>query len=205
MSCGGAVQMLFEVYPSRSWSIAVFGAGHVSQALVRLLTLLECQVVCIDSRPEWLARLPTARNLRLVQAPGLDDYARTQVPAGTYCISVTQGHALDLPILCALLPREDLPYVGVIGSSVKGRRLRADLGRAGLDAAHVARLHCPIGLEIGSNHPGDIAVSIAAQLLQTRDALQPHRRKSTRPAPAAPSPQLPAQKSQVPISATVPT
>ncbi len=58
MTCGGVVKLFFEAYNFRDWRIVIFGAGHVAQALVRCLLLLECRVVCIDQREEWLAKMP---------------------------------------------------------------------------------------------------------------------------------------------------
>ena len=59
MTCGGTVKLFFEGFNLHRWRIVIFGAGHVAQALTRCLLNLDCQIVCIDSRPEWLSR--TAR------------------------------------------------------------------------------------------------------------------------------------------------
>ena len=61
MTCGGAVKLYFEAYNFQTWRIVIFGAGHVAQSLVRVLLQLECQIVCVDSRSEWLAKLPVSR------------------------------------------------------------------------------------------------------------------------------------------------
>ncbi|MEM6981119.1 MAG: XdhC family protein, partial [Planctomycetota bacterium] len=58
MTCGGRVTFFFQRVDTAAWPIVVFGAGHVAQALTRLLTTLPCQVTCVDSRPEWVERLP---------------------------------------------------------------------------------------------------------------------------------------------------
>src|SRR5262245_28921714 len=56
MTCGGVVKLYFEAYNHRAWRIVVFGAGHVAQSLVRCLSELECRIVCVDPRAEWLDR-----------------------------------------------------------------------------------------------------------------------------------------------------
>src|SRR5690349_16736512 len=68
MTCGGSVKLYFEPHAGAagSWPIAIFGAGHVAQALLRVLTPLPCTLTVCDSRAEWLDQLPTARNLRVV-------------------------------------------------------------------------------------------------------------------------------------------
>src|ERR1019366_7669378 len=59
MTCGGSVKLYFEPhFGPGPWSIAVFGAGHIAQALLPVLLPLPCRITCVDARPEWLARLP---------------------------------------------------------------------------------------------------------------------------------------------------
>jgi xanthine dehydrogenase accessory factor len=85
-------------------------------------------------------------------------------------------HATDLPIVRQILNRGDASFVGVIGSEPKARTLRSVLVKEGFAEDVVARIRCPLGLPIGSNSPAEIAVSIAAQLLQERDASAPQSR-----------------------------
>ena len=66
MTCGGEVKLFFEVCGSSGWSIAVFGAGHIAQSLIPMLVQLNCRVTCFDSRPDWLAKLPSHPKLRTV-------------------------------------------------------------------------------------------------------------------------------------------
>jgi len=171
MTCGGSIELLFESFQTRPWSIVVFGAGHVAQALVRMLLQVDCQVSCLDPRPEWIAKLPVSPQLHAQCEADMSRYA-IDVPAQAYCIVLTKGHDTDLPILRNLLPREDLNYIGVIGSKVKARLLRAELRREGFAEELMQTFHCPIGLSFGTNHPAEIAVSILAQLLSVRDEKQ---------------------------------
>ena len=169
MTCGGEVTFLFEPVTTRPWNIAVFGAGHVAQALVRVLANLDCRVDCIDSRQEWLEKLPEAPNLRKVYIDKPSDHVQTLSPSHFFVV-MTQGHATDLPILKEIFNLYTNPaYVGAIGSDVKARILKADLAKADVSPAQLERFHSPIGLDLGSNHPYEIAISIAAQLIQERD------------------------------------
>ncbi len=168
MTCGGRVKIFFECQGVSSWQIVVFGAGHVSQALTRLLTTLPCQVTCIDPRPDWLARLPAG--VTAIETTDPQSAVDALLP-GSFVLCMTQGHRSDLPVLKHLLQLDHtFPYVGVIGSQAKAAVLRKELLEAGISAERVA-FHCPVGLPIGSNHPAEIAVSIAAQLLEIRGAL----------------------------------
>lgn len=171
MSCGGEVQYLFERVEPNSWKIAVFGAGHVAQALIRQLLALECQVICIDNRPEWIERLP--QNSPQLKAIRVQDYsdALSELPRDAYCVVMTRGHATDLPVLEKILKTWTPPYIGVIGSDVKGIKIRKDLQDLGVNATGIEALRCPMGLSIGNrNHPGEIAISIAAELIQVRSS-----------------------------------
>ncbi|MBI5767633.1 MAG: xanthine dehydrogenase accessory protein XdhC [Verrucomicrobia bacterium] len=170
MTCGGAVKLYFEPHPAggSAWTIAIFGAGHVAQALVPVLAPLPCRLVIFDSRAEWLEKLPRARNVTATPladlAPAIDT-----LPAAAFLLCMTQGHKTDRPILHRALATRDFPFLGVIGSASKAEILRRDLIADGLDPARAAQFHCPVGLPFGTNHPHEIALSIAAQLLTERD------------------------------------
>src|SRR3972149_5888213 len=71
MTCGGGGKLYFEAFNHRLWRIVVFGAGHVAQALVRCLLEMECHVVCVDPRQDWLIRLPQSGKLTKVQTDNM--------------------------------------------------------------------------------------------------------------------------------------
>jgi xanthine dehydrogenase accessory factor len=86
---------------------------------------------------------------------------------------MTMGHRTDFPILRAILARPlETAYLGVIGSRAKRQVLVRELAEAGIAAGALDRLRCPIGLPIGGNQPGEIAVSVVAEILQLRDAAE---------------------------------
>jgi xanthine dehydrogenase accessory factor len=169
MTCGGAVKLFFETYNHADWRIVIFGAGHVAAAVIHCLSQMECHVTCIDPRPEWLDRIGGSSRLRKIvcgdppaQVAGLAD--------DSFIVCMTMGQATDRPILEEVFRRErTFPYVGVIGSRAKRAALVRDLVAAGVPADRAEAFHCPIGLELGSNQPGEIAVSVVAQLIQERD------------------------------------
>ncbi len=173
MTCGGEITLLFEIHVGARWQIAVFGAGHVAQALVPLLLQLECSVSNIDSRQEWLDRMPASPRLRRFHRQDLLTFV-PELSKNMFVVVMTQGHATDLPILDEVMRRwPQLPYLGVMGSDVKALRMRRELLERGQTNEQVAKLHCPIGLPLGRNAPIEIAISVAAQLLQVRDASDP--------------------------------
>lgn len=169
MTCGGVVSFFFERLSSGPrWKIAVFGAGHVGQELIRTLIRLECSLMCFDSRQEWLDKLPDhpylIKECLLEPAEKISD-----LDPDTFIISMTMGHAFDLPILTAALKRETFPYIGAIGSRAKATVLKRDLKTNGISDSALEKLYCPIGEEFGNNTPTEIAISIVAQLLRVRD------------------------------------
>ncbi len=170
MTCGGRVKLYFETYASADWPIAVFGAGHVAQALVSALLPLKARIFCIDSRADWLAALPDAAKLEKRQraAPAQEIHG---LPDNAFVLMMTQGHATDFPVLLECLKREKpFPYVGVIGSKSKRAVLVKDLISAGINPTQAEHFFCPVGLPIGKSEPAEIAVSIVAQLISLRDA-----------------------------------
>lgn len=172
MTCGGSVKLYFEPHPAggSAWPIAIFGAGHVAQALLPVLLPLPCSIRLFDTRPEWIARLPRAWNLRAEAAADLATVVDT-LPNDAFVLCMTQGHKTDRPILQRALATRNFPYLGCIGSDAKAAVLRQELVAAGLPSARAAQFHCPIGLDFGTNHPHEIALSIAGQLLAERDRL----------------------------------
>jgi xanthine dehydrogenase accessory factor len=171
MTCGGEVKLYFEAYNHRTWRIVVFGAGHVAQALVRCLVDLECQVVCVDPRQDWLIRLPQSGKLHRVQLENMPEYV-PQLTDDDFVVCMTMGHRTDRPILEEIFRQGRRPaYLGVIGSEAKRKVMIRELTESGIGHETAEAFRCPIGLRLGTNQPGEIAVSIAAELIQVRDAL----------------------------------
>jgi xanthine dehydrogenase accessory factor len=166
MSCGGESTFLFEHFHQTHWPIVIFGAGHVGQALTRVLSKLNCHVTCIDSREEWVSKL---EGVRAIHHPTPKDLVGTFDP-NSFFLCMTMGHAHDVPILLEISKlAPEGPYVGVIGSDVKGIKIKRELAEAGVSEAFIKKLRVPMGLPIGTNHPYEIAISITAELLQVRD------------------------------------
>ncbi|MCX6954049.1 MAG: xanthine dehydrogenase accessory protein XdhC [Verrucomicrobia bacterium] len=172
MTCGGAVKLYFEPHPAggAAWPIVIFGAGHVAQALVPVLLPLPCTLTVFDTRTDWLEKFPRARHLRTAHLADLASAVDT-LPPDAFVLCMTQGHRTDRPVLHRALSTRDFPFIGVIGSDAKAAVLRRELVTDGLAPALAEKFHCPVGLDFGTNHPHEIALSIAAQLLTERDRL----------------------------------
>lgn len=167
--CGGEATLLFEPVLPPPFHVALFGAGHVGKALVKLLADLPCRVTWIDSRAEaFPAEMPSNAAVELTDLPE-DEVAA--LAHESYVLVMTHSHALDLRIVERALRRPDLRYVGLIGSETKRARFVKRLALRGLAPEEIARLTCPIGIEgIAGKRPAEIAIAVAAQLLQLRSA-----------------------------------
>ena len=167
MTCGGEVSFIFEKFLNNNLPIIIFGAGHVSQALTRVLINLKAQVTVIDPRKEWISKLPYEINS--IVTDHCEDIIKNAKP-NTFFISMTKGHSSDVPKLYQVYKfHPNAKYVGVIGSDVKGKKIKAELKEMGVSDDFLEKLLVPIGLNIGSNNPNEIAISIAAQILEYRD------------------------------------
>lgn len=173
MTCGGVVSFFFEFFEyNHPFNIWVFGAGHIAQEFVRLLLRLDCKITCVDPRKEWLEKLPTSSRLTTICSDAMPDLVRG-IPDKTFVTLMTMGHGTDLPILVEVMKQRDrFSYVGNIGSDQKARRLRQDLIDAGIAQESLDQFHCPMGEAFGTNAPVEIAFSIVAQILKTRDLAQ---------------------------------
>ena len=163
--CGGRVTLFFEPFRWKSRTIAIFGAGHVGQALAGLAPWLKAKVLVVDGRDEAEIRpeLPRERPFELVcvDAPEAEI---DELPADALVVVMTHSHALDLEIVARALERGTFPYLGLIGSERKWQRFKKRLAQRGFDEARLATVRCPIGVNQGSKDPAAIALSTATEL-----------------------------------------
>ena len=171
MTCGGELALFFEVQRQElTWNIVIFGAGHVAQTLCRFLIELDCLVVCVDTRAEWLERLPRNDKLEACSVENYCDGVERIVP-GADVILMTMGHGSDMPILKAIESRRMvISHLGVIGSDAKSGIVRKQLADEGLPREFIDRIICPLGDKVGNNTPAEISIGIISQLLRLRNA-----------------------------------
>jgi xanthine dehydrogenase accessory factor len=167
--CGGATNVLFEVFTQHTQHLAIFGAGHVSQALVPIVAQLPLQISWVDNRQAMLddiAKQPLPSNVKLVCSEAPEEFI-AQLPSKAWTLIMTHNHQVDFDIVLAALVRDDLNFVGMIGSDTKARRFRTRLAHKGLTQTNIDRLVSPVGvLDIPGKRPIEVAVSMAAQLIQ---------------------------------------
>ena len=167
--CGGATNVLFEVFTEHTQHIAIYGAGHVSKALVPILAQLPLQISWIDNRQEMLdditqQALPSNVKLTASEMPA---ETIASLPDKSWVMVMTHSHQLDFDIIEAALRRKEMAFVGMIGSDTKARRFRTRLAHREFQQQDIQRLVSPVGvLDIPGKRPIEVAVSMAAQLIQ---------------------------------------
>jgi xanthine dehydrogenase accessory factor len=155
------------------WRLLIIGANQTAQALAQIATMLEFQVIVCDPREEFTADW----NMPGVSLqPGMPDDAvlAIQTDARTAIVAITHDPKLDDMALLEALKSKAF-YVGALGSSRNQAKRRERLLDFDLTEEDIARLHGPVGLQIGSRTPAEIAVAVGAQLVQVRRALEDER------------------------------
>jgi xanthine dehydrogenase accessory factor len=161
----GAIELFVErVGPPAE--LVVVGAGHIAQPLSRIGALLGFRVTVVDDRPDFARRdrFPDADKVGV--ADFSDPFAGIPIGPRSYVVLVTRGHRYDFDCVRALARAGAEPaYVGMIGSRRRVRAAFEQLAAEGFDEARLARIHAPIGLDIGAETPAEIAVAIAAEMI----------------------------------------
>jgi len=168
--CGGQMDVYIEpIEPSPE--LYVIGAGHVGFHLARVAHEVGFRVHVVDDREKFanVERFPNAAEIVVEDIPAW--IRRAAIPPHAYAVIVTRGHTNDLDALRALAPR-DLRYLGLIGSRAKIARIYDALTEEQMSPDLLARVHAPIGLDIGAVTPQEIAVSILAELIAVKHGKQ---------------------------------
>ena len=165
-SCGATLEVFVEpLHPEPRLLIA--GAGYVGQALARLAAPLGWRVALLDDRSEFARSAAPPAGIEVVTGEMPDLLRERRPDAATWIVIVTRGHRTDQDVLRAAL-EASAAYVGMIGSPSKVRTIYRKLLEAGIARDVLARVHAPIGLDLGADTPDEIALSIAAELLMLR-------------------------------------
>jgi xanthine dehydrogenase accessory factor len=146
--------------------VLIVGGVHIAQALSGMLQLLDMTPVIIDPRPAWgnADRFP---NIEVISQWPDDAFQDLGLDSGTAVVTLTHDSKFDDPALMAAL-RSDAFYVGALGGRKTNEKRIERFRSLSLDHALIDKLCSPVGLNIGAKDPAEIAVSIAAQIVQAR-------------------------------------
>ncbi len=165
-SVEGAGDVFMESIPVVP-TLVLFGGGHVSRETARVAATAGFRVVVVDDREAYASprRHPDADETRVVSFE--EAGAGLTIDRHTSLVVVTRGHQHDEKIVRQIL-RSPAAYVGMIGSARKVAILKSRLAEEGFGPEELDRLHAPVGLDLGADNPGEIAVSIVAELIAVR-------------------------------------
>lgn len=162
------VSLIQKEWFSSQPKLVIFGAGHVANQLLKLAKFLDFYTVVLDDREEF------ANKDRLLEADEVHccdfEHCEKYLPEGDghYYVVVTRGHAADEICVKKVLQRS-YAYLGMIGSKKKVAATFDSLRKQGFLEEDIDQIHAPIGLSIGARTPEEIAVSIAAELIQIKN------------------------------------
>jgi xanthine dehydrogenase accessory factor len=161
-----AYEVMLEVHEQPA-NLLVVGGGHVGKALSVIGSMCGFAVTVVDDRPEYAneERFPEAQ--QVIRGRFEEVLAEYPVDENTYVVCVTRGHRHDETSLRQVVGKP-AAYIGMIGSRRRVRAVLQHLVEEGADPEAVARVHTPIGLDIGAETPEEIAVAIMAEIIQTR-------------------------------------
>lgn len=171
MICGGDIEVFIE--PTLSIpTMYIFGGGHIALCLAKMGKLAGFKIAVVDDRGEFASpqRFPEA-DLTIT-----DDFAKAvqslKIDRSSYIVIVTYSHKCDEIVLEEAFTTQ-AKYIGMIGSKTKIRVIFSHLLAKGIPQKQLDRIHAPIGLEIYSQTPEEIAVSILAEVIKVRRSPSP--------------------------------
>jgi xanthine dehydrogenase accessory factor len=168
LETSGTRERLFFELHGPATTLLIFGAGQVAIPLVRLARVLGWRTVVVDGRERFATRerFPEADEIRI----GLlaEIAAGMKYDASTFVILVAHDYKFEVPVLRVVLEREPA-YIGLLGNRSRGNAVLRFLAEEGIDADRLARVHVPIGLDIGARTPSEIALSVLAEALAVRN------------------------------------
>lgn len=161
--CGGAVKIFIEPFAPMK-HLVICGAGHIALPLSAIAKILNFSVTVVDDRGEYANK----KRFPHVDKIHADDFVRglsgIEFNHNTFVVIVTYGHKYDFDCLRAVIS-SNAGYIGLIGSQVKREKFFKQLKHEGVAQERIKRVKIPAGLDIGSQTPEEIAVSIMAEVI----------------------------------------
>lgn len=159
-------EVFFDVHPLPQ-HLVIFGAVHVAQPLSRYAQDLDFRVTVVDARKALATEERFPNVDRLIQAWPSDAYSQMKIGPNTWIAILSHDPKFDEPAILGALETQ-ARYIGAIGSRKTNADRRERLREAGVPDEDLARLHGPIGLNLGGQMPEEMAISILAEMIAIR-------------------------------------
>lgn len=153
--------------PESGVTLLIAGAGHIGERLARMGTLTGFKVVVVDDREEYADRDRFPEADRVIAEEFSKALESFPIDERTYIVLVTRGHRHDEDCLRGVVSSR-AAYVGMIGSRRRVGTVLRHLEEDGYSPDDLSRVYTPVGLDIGSETPGEIAVSILSEIVRVR-------------------------------------
>ncbi len=170
MSCGGTMTIFFEPVRPRNL-LTIFGGGHVGRALAQVAFVADWRIRVVDNREFVLESAAFPANCELIHAEYPEFIKNATFCATDWLVIATPRHQFDSEVLTLLIDKP-VAYLGMLGSEMKVQQVKTDLMQKGISAEQFKNVHAPIGLNIGSETPGEIAISIVAEMLAIKNKIK---------------------------------
>jgi xanthine dehydrogenase accessory factor len=164
--CGGQLEVFVECITPQPAAL-IFGGGHISKSLARVLDLAGFRVSVIDNREAYANRERFPEAVDVYAEEYEDVYPKLSVNESTYIVIVTRGHRDDMRVLRWAVDTR-ARYIAMIGSKRKTIGVVKELEKEGIPRAAFDRVYAPMGLEIGAVSPEEIAISVGAEMIAMR-------------------------------------
>jgi xanthine dehydrogenase accessory factor len=162
--CGGEVEVFIDVIKPEARLIIV-GSGHIAKPLAEVAHTVDFEVIVVDDAPTATRKRFPYAEIRC--GPFEEEIARLEVRPTDF-VAIVHGEAsYELTALRKMIKKRPA-YIGLLGSRHKVERRKRKLREEGFGEEEVRRIRGPIGLEIGAETPGEIAISIVAELIKER-------------------------------------
>ncbi len=173
--CGGQLDVFVECITPQPAAL-IFGGGHISKSLAKVLDLAGFRVSVIDNREAYAnrERFPEAAEVHAEEYEDL--YPKLTVTESSFIVIVTRGHRDDMRVLKWAVTT-NARYISMIGSKRKVISVIKELEKDGLSSEAFDRIYAPMGFEIGAVSPEEIAISVAAEMIAVRRAPEGDWRK----------------------------
>lgn len=164
--CGGQLQVFVECISPQPAAF-IFGGGHISKSLAKVLDLAGFRVAVVDNRETYAnrERFPEAAEIHAEEYE--DVFPKLNVNDSSYLVIVTRGHRDDMRVLRWAVST-NARYIAMIGSRRKTISVIKELEKEGIPPAQFERIYAPMGFEIGAISPEEIAISVGAEMIAMR-------------------------------------
>jgi xanthine dehydrogenase accessory factor len=151
-------------------NLHIVGGGHCALAFSKIMSMMDFNIYLYDTRPELYTMI---RNEFVQDKQVIPNYEELEqrIPSGMdqFVVVMTFGYRTDEIVMKVLLPKE-FRYFGLLGSRKKIKKLFSDLKKQGFSQEQLEKVHAPVGFSINSQTPEEIAISIAAEIIQVKNA-----------------------------------